>query len=45
MLSEKTKTIIHKSFEKEYKYIEKKVVRYIYDNLNDFSYSDESDEE
>ena len=31
---------------KECKYIEKKVVRHIHDNLNDFSYSsDESDEE
>ena len=31
---------------KECKYIEKKVVRHIHDNLSDFSYSsDESDEE
>ena len=31
---------------KECKYIEKKVVRHIHDNLNDFSYSsDESDKE
>ena len=32
-------------FLKECKYIEKKVMRYINDNLSDFSYSDESDEE
>ena len=33
-------------FLKECKFIEKKVVRYIHDNLSDFSYSsDESDEE
>ena len=33
-------------FIKEYKYIEKKVVRHSHDNLSDFSYSsDESDEE
>ena len=32
-------------FSKEFKYIEKKVIRYINDNLNDFSHSDKSDEE
>ena len=32
-------------FLKRYKYIEKKVIRYISDNLNDFSSSDESVEE
>ena len=32
-------------FLKECKYIEKKVVRHIHDNLSDFSFSDESDEE
>ena len=32
-------------FLKECKYIEKKVVRHINDNLSDFSYSDGSDEE
>ena len=32
-------------FLKECKYIEKNVVRYINDNLSDFSYSGESDEE
>ena len=32
-------------FEKECKYIEKKVVKHFNDNMNDFSYSDESDEE
>ena len=32
-------------FLKECKYIEKNVVRYINDNLSDFSYSSESDEE
>ena len=32
-------------FLKECKYIEKKVMRHINDNLSDFSYSDESDEE
>ena len=32
-------------FLKGCKYIEKKVVRHIQDNLSDFSYSDESDEE
>ena len=32
-------------FLKECKYIEKKVVMHINDNLSDFSYSDESDEE
>ena len=32
-------------FLKEYKYIEKKVIRHINDNLNDFSFSDESDEQ
>ena len=32
-------------FLKECKYIEKKVVGHINDNLSDFSYSDESDEE
>ena len=31
-------------FLKECKYIEKKVVRHIHDNLSDFSFSDESDE-
>ena len=30
---------------KDYKYIEKKVVRHINDNLSDFSYSDESHKE
>ena len=30
---------------KECKYIEKKVIRYINDNLSDFSSSDNSDEE
>ena len=30
-------------FLKECKYIEKKVIRHINDNLSDFSYSDESD--
>ena len=30
---------------KDYKYIEKKVVRHIHDNLSYFSFSDESDEE
>ena len=30
---------------KECKYIEEKVIRHINDNLSDFSYSDESDEE
>ena len=30
---------------KECKYIKKKVIRQIHNNLNDFSYSDESDEE
>ena len=32
-------------FLKERKYIEKKVIRYINDNLSNFSYYDESDEE
>ena len=32
-------------FLKKCKYIEKKVIRHINDNLNDFSSSDESDEE
>ena len=32
-------------FLKQCKYIEKKVIRHIHDNLNDFSSSDESDEE
>ena len=32
-------------FLKEYKYIEKKVIRHINDNLSDFSSSDASDEE
>ena len=32
-------------FLKECKYIEKKVVRYVHDNLSDFSSSGESDEE
>ena len=32
-------------FLKYYKYIEKKVIRHINDDLNDFSYTDESDEE
>ena len=32
-------------FLKECKYIEKKVIRHINDNLSDFSYSDDSDEE
>ena len=32
-------------FLKECKYIEKKVVRYVRDNLSDFSSSSESDEE
>ena len=32
-------------FLKECKYIEKRIIRYINDNLGDFSYSDESDEE
>ena len=32
-------------FLKEYKYIDKKVIRHINDNLSDFSSSDESDEE
>ena len=32
-------------FLKECKYIEKKVIRHINDNLSDFSSSDESDEE
>ena len=32
-------------FSKECKYIQKKVVRHINDNLSDFSYSDESDED
>ena len=32
-------------FLKECKYLEKKVIRHINDNLSDFSYSDESDEE
>ena len=32
-------------FLKECKYIEKKVIRHINDNLSDFSYSNESDEE
>ena len=31
-------------FLKECKYIEKKVIRHINDNLSNFSYSDESDE-
>ena len=31
-------------FLKECKYIEKKVIRHINDNLRNFSYSDESDE-
>ena len=31
-------------FLKECKYVEKKVVRHINDNLSDFSYSDEIDE-
>ena len=31
-------------FLKECKYIEKKVVRHIHDNLSDFSFSDESNE-
>ena len=30
---------------KDFKYIEKKVIRHINDNLSDFSSSDESDEE
>ena len=29
----------------ECRYIEKKVIRHVYDNLSDFSSSDESDEE
>ena len=33
------------AFLREYKYIEKNVVRHINDNLNGFSSSDESDEE
>ena len=33
------------AFLKECKYIEKKVMRHINDNLSDFSYFDESDEE
>ena len=32
-------------FLKECKYIEKKVIRHINDNLSDFSYSDDSDKE
>ena len=32
-------------FLKECKYIEKKVIRHINDDLSDFSYSEESDEE
>ena len=32
-------------FLKEYKYIEKKIIRDINDNLTNFAYSDKSDEE
>ena len=32
-------------FLKEYKYIEKKIIRHINDNLTNFAYSDKSDEE
>ena len=39
------KTIFGKPFSKECKYIEKKVVRNIHNNLSDFSSSNESDKE
>ena len=41
----KDKNYYPQVFLKECKYIEKKVVRHIYDNLSYFSSSDESDEE
>ena len=41
----KDDTCYRQVFLKRYKYIEKKVIRYISDNLNDFSSSDESVEE
>ena len=31
-------------FLKECKYVEKKIIRHIHDNLSDFSYSDDDDE-
>ena len=42
---EKDKNYYPQVFLKEYKYIEKKVVWHISDNLSDFSYSDEADKE
>ena len=41
----KDETYCPQVFLKACKYIEKRVVRYINNNLSDFSYSDESDEE
>ena len=41
----KDETYYPQVFLKECKYIEKKVIRHINDNLSRFSYSDESDEE
>ena len=41
----KDETYCPQVFLKECKHIEKKVSRHINDNLSDFSYSDESDEE
>ena len=41
----KDETYCPQVFLKECKHIEKKVVRHINDNLSDFSYSDESEEE
>ena len=43
--SKKEENCYPQVFLKECKYIEKKVVRHIHDNLSDFSFSDESDEE
>ena len=42
---ERWKLLSTSVFKKECKYIEKKVVRHIPDNLSDFFFSDESDEE
>ena len=41
---EKDENYYPQVFSKECKYIEKKVIRHINDNLSDFSSSDESDE-
>ena len=45
MSSKKNKNYYPHVFLKECKYIDKKVVRHINDNLSGFCYSDESEEE